>query len=123
MHSEIISGTEGMARFLGISQKRLLKWMEENPDFPARKIGHNGAWLTTRNALMTWLDSYVTQREVPVREYPLPRPERLLSREKVEKHRPEPSAPNRPRRHREGAASPSETRERPLKQKRGGPFW
>lgn len=49
-----------MARHLGVSRNLIREWMVEFPEFPARRGGKNGKWLTTERALNEWLYTYVT---------------------------------------------------------------
>lgn len=63
MSDGVLMGLGAIAQFCLVTRSRVKSWMMENPDFPARREGANGAWLTTNRALLRWLDGYVSKGE------------------------------------------------------------
>ncbi len=57
----VLQGVSDIALYCGVTKERIRVWISENPDFPARRDGRNGAWITTRRALLNWLDDYVSR--------------------------------------------------------------
>lgn len=71
MNDVVLMGVSGIADYCGVTKTKIREWMTANPDFPARREGRNGAWISTSRALLDWLYRYVSQpRQGP------PEPER-----------------------------------------------
>jgi hypothetical protein len=62
MSDGVIIGIPEIAEFCGVTKERLRIWIADSQDFPAKRDGKNGAWITTRRALLRWLDAYVSGR-------------------------------------------------------------
>lgn len=75
MENRVLLGINVIAEYVGVTPERVRAWIEENPDFPARREGLNGAWLTTSRVLLNWLDGYVSRPAPAVPARPgMPRP-------------------------------------------------
>lgn len=83
MENKIVNGVAEIAVECGVSIRRVREWILEFPDFPARREGHNGMWLSTRRTLHAWMDNYVTTPD-PDRDVETPEP----VRPKVKRGRP-----------------------------------
>ncbi len=57
----VLIGLHSMADYCGVSLARVRDWMAENPDFPVRREGRKGGFISTSGALMDWLDRYVSR--------------------------------------------------------------
>lgn len=77
MSEKVLMGINGIADYCGVTKTKIREWMNLNPDFPARREGKNGAWISTSRALLAWLDHYVTQ---PWEKIPEPERKRPGSR-------------------------------------------
>jgi hypothetical protein len=64
MSDGVIIGIPEIAEFCGVTKERLRIWIADSQDFPAKRDGRNGAWISTRRALLRWLDAYVSGRTV-----------------------------------------------------------
>jgi len=73
MNDGVLCGSDAIAKFCGVTKERVRAWMDENPDFPVRRDGMNGAWITTHRALLRWLNNYVT-KPCPTRSQPFGSP-------------------------------------------------
>jgi hypothetical protein len=59
----LLIGIEKIAGTLGVSPGKLRGEYLKRRDFPARKERKTGPWITTRHSLISWAETYVTQRQ------------------------------------------------------------
>lgn len=78
MDNRVLLGIGVISEYLGVTPERVRAWIDENPDFPARREGLNGAWLTTSRALLNWLDGYVTRPRPAQARRPVRPPSRRM---------------------------------------------
>jgi len=68
--SILITGVKRMAALLGVSPGKLKTEYLPRRDFPARKE-ESGVWVTTRQSLTAWAESYVNSPDRPMHQRPL----------------------------------------------------
>jgi hypothetical protein len=62
----LITGAENIAKALGISSKTLKRNFLGRPGFPACQLKDGGAWITTRDKLLRWVDNMVPDPQTPI---------------------------------------------------------